>query len=60
MALNSDLDIPVPGIISKRDVLSRNSEDVVTNSRGRKLLNPMTNHDLLLTNGRVCGDLKGR
>ena len=31
-----------------------------TNPRGHKLLNLLTNHDLLIANGRVCGDLRGK
>ena len=59
ITLNFDHETP-PGIVSKRDVPSRNSEDVVTNYRVRKLSNLMTNHHLLLTSDRLCVDLKGR
>ena len=60
IALNCDYDARVPRLVRQRDVPSRNSEDVVTNSRGRKMFNLMTKHDLLLTNGKICGDMKGR
>ena len=60
ITLNIDQDIPVPGLVSKSELPSRNSEDRTVNSRGRKLLNLMTNHDLLLANGRICGDLRGK
>ena len=37
----------------------RNSCDLRTNAHGRKLLQLMTNHDMLLANGRLCGDIAG-
>ena len=60
ITLNIDQDISVPGLVSKSELPSRNSEDITVNSRGRKLLNLKTNHDLLLANGRICGDLRGK
>ena len=38
----------------------RYSEDKHVNSNGRKLLQLLTNHDLLIANGRTCGDLSGK
>jgi len=38
----------------------RLSCDTKMNSRGQKLMELLTNHDLLLANGRVCGDLNGK
>ena len=49
---NADLTKPVP-------VIPRNSHDFQVNAHGRKLLQIMTNHGILLTNGRICGDMDG-
>ena len=40
-------------------VIPRNSYDSQVNAHGRKLLQIMTNHDMLLANGRICGDMAG-
>ena len=48
----ADLTKPVP-------VIPSNSHDFQVNAHGRKRLQIMTNHDMLLTNGRICGDMDG-
>ena len=53
-------EVPLHSITNKSRVTNRLSEDTVVNSRGRQLLQLMTNHDLLIVNGRVCGDMRGR
>ena len=40
-------------------VIPRNSYDSQVNAHGRKLLQIMTNHEMLLANGRICGDMAG-
>ena len=53
-------EVPLHSITNKSRVTNRLSEDTAVNSRGRQLLQLMTNHDLLIVNGRVCGDMRGR
>ena len=48
----------VPDIIPEHTP-RRSSKDKVVNANGRKLLQLLTNHDMLVANGRVCGDLNG-
>ena len=38
-------------------MIPRNSYDSQVNAHGRKLLQIMTNPDMLLPNGRICGDM---
>ena len=51
----NDFDIFQPSSVPRRV-----SCDSSTNPRGHQLLYLFTNHDLLIANGRVCGDLSGR
>ena len=37
----------------------RNNSDLNVSRHGRKLLQIMTNYDMLLSNGRICGDMTG-
>ena len=57
--INVDDETPVYNIATKCRVPLRKSEDQVANTRGRRLMQLMTDHDLLIANGRVCGDLSG-
>ena len=57
--INVDDETPVYNIATKCRVPLRKGEDQVINTRGRKLMQLMTDHDLLIANGRVCGDLGG-
>ena len=45
--------------IRRMPVPARTSEDRHCNGHGRRLLQLMSKNDLLLANGRVCGDLRG-
>ena len=47
-------------IFQPRSVPRRVSCDSSTNPRGHQLVYLLTNHDLLIANARVCGDLSGR
>ena len=49
---NADVIKPLP-------VIPRNSHDFQVNAHGRKLLQIMTNHDMLLANVRISGDMVG-
>ena len=40
-------------------VTARNSYDSQVNAHGRNQIQIITNHDMLLTNGRICGDMAG-
>ena len=40
-------------------VAPRNTRDSRVNTHGRKLLQLMTNYDMMLPNGRICGDMAG-
>ena len=40
-------------------MIPRNSYDSQVYAHGRKLLQIMTNHDMLLADGRICGDMAG-
>ena len=40
-------------------VAPRNTRDVRVNTHCRKLLQLMTNYDMMLANGRICGDMAG-
>ena len=40
-------------------VAPRNTHDIRVNTHGRKLVQLMTNYDMMLANGRICGDMAG-
>ena len=54
-----DIECHNTNIATQMYVNPRNSRDPRTNAHGRKLLQLMTNHDMLLANGRFCGDITG-
>lgn len=48
-----------PDLTRVEKVLPRNNRDTFVNSQGRQLLQVLTDYDLLIVNGRVCGDMRG-
>ena len=40
-------------------VAPRNTRDIRVNTHGRKILQLMTNYDMMLANGHICGDMAG-
>ena len=54
-----DLDCNAADITRSEYVPPRNSRDNHVNSYGRQLLKLLTDYDMLIVNGRVCGDMYG-
>ena len=48
------------GLVNKLEISKRFSEDDTVNARGQKLFDLARNYELILANGRSCGDLPGK
>ena len=54
-----DIDSQNGNLAQPAYVNPRNNSDLHVNTHGRKLLQIMTNYDMILANGRICGDMTG-
>ena len=59
LAENEDLKNLSDDLSRVEIVAPRNTRDIRVNTHGRKLLQLITNYDMMLANGRICGDMVG-